>query len=741
MAELSQVKASNDPIERGGVERGLPELLRAAHDRLTGGKQAGLYPRHEELEILLEGVRALDADMRAQFERATSALRRALMVIADERNVELTKRQRLALRTVLRTVRTVLENLGRPVAGRGLAKEELALELGRIDLSALTRDVCLHFEKLAGERRVTYRQELPPRLIVDIDETKMRSVLCNLLFNAFKYTPEDGEIVVNLEEDAFDDEVVITVTDSGPGIASTQREAVFDHTRQIDRSIFVDMNGVGLTLGRSRDLMALHGGTLTATGAAGRGAVFKVRVPRWAAEGMEVGAGARPDDGMAAKVAQVAASELLREAELRTLTERKSDRALVLVVEDCASVQRILVESLRRTYDTASAFDGLDGFKKAQELEPDLIVTDLNMPRMGGEEMIRLLRAQPALSEIPILVLTGTDDPMEQVRLLEAGVQDVLRKPFLLQEAHARITNLITAKQTIDVLNSVSLHHETDPLKLASSVARHQRELRTALEQVRVARDLAESASRTKSNFLRMVSHELRTPVTAMQLLIHLLLRDNDVAASPKLRECFDRIRRSSQRLVHLVDTILEWARVESGRCTRSVESFDLPHLVGEVVNEIQDYAQRKKILLEVRTPPGGVAPLSNDPRLVGLIMANLVGRAVQITERGTVSIDIAVKDGVHVLTVSDGGERIPPERSAELFEPISSSQDLRWSGGAGSGLGLFVIRDIARAIEGDISLEPGSAAGNMLALRLPSIGDASSSSAALPPASGESAA
>ncbi|HEY4220018.1 MAG TPA: ATP-binding protein [Myxococcota bacterium] len=723
--------------EERARERALPELLRGAHDRLAGGKQAGQHPRHEELELLLESVRALGSDERGLFEEATAALRRPLAFIVDETNPELTKRQRLALRGILRTVRAALENLKRPLSARALAREDMLLSLGRVDLAALARDLGTHFEGLAGERRVTYTIDAPARLVVDIDERKVHSVLLNLLFNAFKYTPEDGEIVLAVEEDHVDDEVLVTVTDSGPGIAAQMREAVFDHTRQIDRSIFVDMKGVGLTLGRSRDLIALHGGTMAAAPAPTSGAQFKVRLPRWAPEGMDVSARGAPDDAhLAKKVAEIAASELVREAELRTLTERKSDRALVLVVEDCASIQRILVECLRNNYDTASAFDGLDGLKKATDLEPDLIVTDLNMPRMGGEEMIRLLRAQPALSEIPILVLTGTDDPVETVRLLDAGVQDVLRKPFLLQEARARIKNLIATKQTLDVLNSVSLHHETDPLKLASSVARHQRELRTALEQVRVARDLAESASRTKSNFLRMVSHELRTPVTAMQLLIHLLLRDNDVAASPKLRECFDRIRRSSQRLVHLVDTILEWARVESGRCSRSVESFDLPHLVEEVVSEIQDYANRKKIGLHFVMAPGAVPPLHNDPRLVGLITANLVGRAVQLTERGSVDVEVQFHDGVHTLHVKDGGERIPPERSAELFEPISSSQDLRWSGGAGSGLGLFVIRDIARAIDGDISLEAVPGPGNTLSLRLPSIAEGNAFGALAPPSS-----
>jgi signal transduction histidine kinase len=705
-------------------ERGLPELLRGAHERLTGGRHAGLYPRHEELELLLETVRSLDCAERDVFDTATSQLRVPLAGIVDEENPELTKRQRLALRSMLRSIRTTLENLTRPQTARALSREDLMLRLVRVDVAAVVRDVARHFEKLATDRRVTFSVDTPQRLLVDVDEAKMRGVVLNLLFNAFKYTPEDGEIALTLEEDPVDDELVIVATDSGPGISPTQREAVFDHTRQIDRSIFVEMNGVGLTLGRSRDLVSLHGGTLTVGQAAGRGAVFKVRVPRFAPDGMDVGTLARGDDGLAARVAEIAASELVREQELHTIQERKSDRALVLVVEDTAAVQRILVECLRPVYDTASAFDGLDGFKKAQELEPDLIVTDLNMPRMGGEEMIRLLRSHPATSEIPILVLTGTDDPVEQVRLLEAGVQDVLRKPFLLQEARARIKNLITTKQTIDVLNSVSLHHETDPLKLASSVARHQRELRTALEQVRVARDLAESASRTKSNFLRMVSHELRTPVTAMQLLIHLLLRDADVAASPKLTECFDRIRRSSQRLVHLVDTILEWARVESGRCTRSIETFDLANVIEGVVTEVQDYAQRKKIGLSffVRAGTNGMPPLQNDPRLVGLIAANLVGRAVQLTERGSVEVEVSYEEGAHVVTVRDGGERIPPERSAELFEPISSSQDLRWSGGAGSGLGLFVIRDIARAVEGDISIEPRPGAGNWLALRLPSI-------------------
>jgi signal transduction histidine kinase len=238
-----------------------------------------------------------------------------------------------------------------------------------------------------------------------------------------------------------------------------------------------------------------------------------------------------------------------------------------------------------------------------------------------------------------------------------------------------------------------------------------------------VARDLAEHASQVKSNFLRMMSHELRTPVTAMHLHIHVLKQDPEIASSKKLREGFDRVNQSSQRLLQLVNTVFEWARVESNRVTLTLEEVDLWSVARDVVTPMIDVATRKKVGLELMPRDERVTPpLISDRRLISLIAQDLVSRALQSTEKGNVTVRVWQDGERHVLSVRDQAPRITPRMLEELFEPLSSSKGLRFQGGGGSGLGLFVVRDLARAIDGEISLEPWDEVGNTLSVRFPTM-------------------
>ena len=289
--------------------------------------------------------------------------------------------------------------------------------------------------------------------------------------------------------------------------------------------------------------------------------------------------------------------------------------------------------------------------------------------------------------------------------------------------------------------------HEADLVKLAEEVTRHQRALAETLEEVRVAREFAESASRIKSNFLRMVSHELKTPVAAIQLHIRILERDRRLAGLVPLTEGLARISGSTQRLLHLVETVIEWARAESGRCKLSVEPVDLGALTLEIARELARYADAKGIAVRTdisRDPRDGRdahVALITDPRIARLLVLNLVLRGIQLTDSGTVEVVVdRTAEGASRLRVHDNGLRVSPRDGFVLFEPLRSDNDVRWREGAGSGLGLYVVRDIARAIDGDVSLDnahlDSGERGNVIALVLPSLPEdrTSSRSSYLPP-------
>ena len=262
-----------------------------------------------------------------------------------------------------------------------------------------------------------------------------------------------------------------------------------------------------------------------------------------------------------------------------------------------------------------------------------------------------------------------------------------------------------------------------DLARLASDVLRRRRTDEITLKQAHDSQATAELESRVKSGFLRMMAHELKTPITAMHLQMRLLEREADLASSPRLREGLVRITRSSNRLVQLIDTCIEWARVESKRCHLATATFDLVPLVSRVVAEFAGHIERKGIQIDF--VPGAVPALSSDRRLARLALLNLVSYAVQNTDKGTVRVSVDATEGVHRIWVTDGGAPIAKARRQEIFSPLQGNDDLKWQAGSGSGLGLYVVRDIARAIGGDVVLHSTETSGNTFLLTLSGLPEA----------------
>src|SRR5215813_7762400 len=125
-------------------------------------------------------------------------------------------------------------------------------------------------------------------------------------------------------------------------------------------------------------------------------------------------------------------------------------RPLVLVVEDHPGMSSLLVDMLAPDYEVATAVNGREGLEKARNLNPDLVLTDVMMPEMGGDELVRALRADDQLASTPILVLTAKLDQDLRVQLLRQGAQDYVLKPFSVEELRARVGNVVTTKRARD---------------------------------------------------------------------------------------------------------------------------------------------------------------------------------------------------------------------------------------------------------------------------------------------------
>jgi signal transduction histidine kinase len=294
-------------------------------------------------------------------------------------------------------------------------------------------------------------------------------------------------------------------------------------------------------------------------------------------------------------------------------------------------------------------------------------------------------------------------------------------KPFSREELRARVANLVTIKRVRDVLQADLASQIRDVETLVSEVTLRKRELRTALDSMRVARDQAERASKVKGDFLSLVSHELRTPLTVIQGYLYVLEHEALPQLELRHQEVVRKIARSAARLVGLVDSLLEYSRIESGRLTTRIEPFDLGAVVADVLEELRPQAVQKR--LELRLHSASDLPrLQSDTRLIRLVILNLVGNALKYTDKGGVDVSLCHRDGEHRLAVRDTGPGIPPELQTIIFEPFEQLEPLRNKHTPGVGLGLALVRQMLDALGGRIELESHVDAGSVFTVVFPEL-------------------
>jgi signal transduction histidine kinase len=252
--------------------------------------------------------------------------------------------------------------------------------------------------------------------------------------------------------------------------------------------------------------------------------------------------------------------------------------------------------------------------------------------------------------------------------------------------------------------------------------------LRDVSERARIeqalqdAKDAAEAANRTKSQFLANVSHELRTPLSGILGSCEILVEEPATPAAmvPDL----ERIRASGYELLRLIDELLDLSKMEAGRIELSPEPFEVATLVREVAETVRPLAERKEVALDASAAPDPGWVLADRVRLRQVLL-NLVANAVKFTERGTVRIDArcegaAGEMGTAVFRVRDTGIGITPEQMERLFQPFVQADASTTRRYGGTGLGLAIAERFCRLMGGSITVESVPGAGSTFTVSLP---------------------
>ena len=322
------------------------------------------------------------------------------------------------------------------------------LEAGKMELVLSEKDIVAdlklyaeRFVPLADKKGITFN--LPPEgqvLKIRYDSAKLEVILNNLLSNAFKFTPDGGE--VNLDLCVESSWAKISVKDNGVGIPKKMQTRIFERFYQGNTSLTKAYKGTGIGLALARELIELHGGSISVESQEGKGTAFTFLLPP------EI-KGANECHSLIDARSSGHVDDVCVNPEEEVLSGVDQKKPTVLVVEDNPDLCEYIKDILQLDYKILIATNGQKGIEMAARWVPDLVISDVMMPVKDGIELCACLKQQEHTSHIPIILLTAKSSIHSRIEGLEIGADDYLTKPFNHLELRARIRNLIAQRKKL----------------------------------------------------------------------------------------------------------------------------------------------------------------------------------------------------------------------------------------------------------------------------------------------------
>ncbi len=308
------------------------------------------------------------------------------------------------------------------------------LVVSKIQLNTYLSDFLQGFREMARHNQINLKLSLPvDGLALWADQDKFSMILNNLLSNAFKNTPSDGQIILSVDED--EQFILIKVLDTGKGIPKRKLRKIFARYYRLDDKS--TSTGIGLALTQS--LVQLHQGDIDVESTLGKGSCFTVRFPK---------GNAHFADNQSFDVLQASEAEQGGKAvEDETIAE--TDQQVLLLIDDNTDILDLLEDKFRDRFKILKAPNGEEGVELAKKYGPDLILLDVMMPGISGTEVCHLLKNEQQTSHIPIILLTAKGTDKDEIEGLEMGADDYLAKPFKFAILNARVNTLLENRRKL----------------------------------------------------------------------------------------------------------------------------------------------------------------------------------------------------------------------------------------------------------------------------------------------------
>jgi signal transduction histidine kinase/DNA-binding response OmpR family regulator len=322
------------------------------------------------------------------------------------------------------------------------------------DIFGFLRAVGSAFSSHADQRNIDYHILVPENeLYTMFDHDKLEKILYNLLSNAFKFTYDKGEIRVSAffsersrSESAKDELLTIEVADTGIGISSEHLPFIFDRFYQTDDSLAREHEGAGIGLSLTKELVVLMGGDIQVTSQPNKGSIFTIQLP---VNVTTLDFSPMPHSRSFSEVGEIPSGQEVLKVDLAGVEEVSDGLPIILIVEDNADMRNFIRKQLESNYRILEASQGNEGLEIAKREIPDMIITDLMMPKMDGMVLCGKLKNDEHTSHIPIIMLTAKAGQQHKIEGLETGADDYLTKPFDQKELQVRVNNLIQQRQQL----------------------------------------------------------------------------------------------------------------------------------------------------------------------------------------------------------------------------------------------------------------------------------------------------
>ncbi|MCU0344155.1 MAG: response regulator [Ignavibacterium sp.] len=333
---------------------------------------------------------------------------------------------------------------------------KLKLEASPGNIVSFVKGIALSFESLSEARDVMIKIKSDKELIETyFDREKMIKVFSNLLSNAFKFTPERENVIVSITE-TLNNTVEIRIRNTGIGIPQKELPKLFDRFYQVDSSQTKEYEGTGIGLALVKELIELHHGSIIVNSKENNPedkekgwTEFTINLPIGKAhlknEEIAIADQVGPKEVTPLDETEYLSPRILIESD----TISDENKTTILVVEDNYDMREYIKESLSDCYVVEEAVNGEQGVRIAETIIPDLIISDLMMPKMDGNELTRILKNDEKTSHIPIIILTAKSGQENKIEGLQTGADDYLTKPFDLQELRVRVENLINIRKKL----------------------------------------------------------------------------------------------------------------------------------------------------------------------------------------------------------------------------------------------------------------------------------------------------